>query len=87
MSLIDERPSAFAGETQKSLSGLTMVSAKDLAKELAVGVSTLWAWVDSSGEHFIPEFPRPLKIGRNCTRWRAKDVEEYLALVMGGDHA
>lgn len=85
--LIAAQPSVCAGEAPKPLTGLTMLSAKELAEELGIGVSTLWAWVDCSGKHFIPEFPQPIRLGGNCTRWRAQDVADYLAGVMGGDHA
>ena len=46
--LIAAPPSVCAGEAPKPLTGLTMLSAKDLAEELGIGVSTLWAWVDGA---------------------------------------
>ena len=82
--LIAAQPSVCAGEAPKPLTGLTMLSAKELAEQLDIGVSTLWAWVDCNGKHFIPEFPQPVRFGGNCTRWRAQDVADYLTKVMGG---
>jgi len=67
------------GENSSLRSGLSMLTSKDLAMELGVAESTIWSWVDRTGRYYVPDFPRPLKIGRNCTRWRAQDVASYLA--------
>lgn len=68
-----------AGEMNELSFSLALVAAKELAQILRISESTLWAWLDQKGPHFVREFPRPLKIGKNCTRWRASDVEAYLA--------
>lgn len=67
------------GEGQGPLSGLILVAAKDLADALDVSESSLWSWIDRQSPHFVEEFPRPIKIGKNCTRWRLDDVAKYLA--------
>lgn len=40
---------------------------------LGVSVATVWRW-SATGN-----FPTPLKIGPNATRWRVSDIEAWLA--------
>lgn len=62
---------------------LTLLTAKTMAEILGVSVSTLWSWVDERGKHHVPDFPKPFKIGKGCTRWRACDIDAYLAKAEG----
>lgn len=62
---------------------LTLLTAKKIAEILGVSVSTLWSWVDERGKHHVPDFPKPFKIGKGCTRWRACDIDAYLAKAEG----
>ena len=50
-----------------------LLSARDLATLLGVDRSTVWAW-DASGKLG----PLPVRIGTKCTRWRHKDIKEWI---------
>ena len=39
---------------------------------LGVSVPTIWRWTKNAA------FPGPLRIGKNCTRWRVGDIRGYL---------
>lgn len=47
----------------------------DVAKRLNISRPTLWRWVSK------PEmrFPKPVKFGRGCTRWKLSEVEAWEA--------
>lgn len=49
-----------------------LLSVKEVAAMLGIGVSTIWRQVD------LDKFPKPIKIGR-ATRWRKADIEEIYA--------
>jgi len=51
-----------------------LLSAKDLATILGVDRSTIWAW-DGSGKLG----PLPVRIGSKCTRWRRREIEDWVA--------
>ena len=46
---------------------------KETAARYRVSPSTVWRWVQAGS------FPRPLKLGAGCTRWRLEDLEEFEA--------
>lgn len=49
------------------------VSAREMAKRLDMGLSTVWAKVHKG------QLPKPdLKMGRRCTRWSWQNVLEHL---------
>ena len=43
----------------------------EVAKRYAVSTDTIWRWSRKD------DFPRPVKIGPNITRWRLADVLEH----------
>ena len=54
-----------------------------LQKKLGVSRSSLWSWVKQGS------FPKPIKLGKNCTAWNASDinhwVEERISFSEKGD--
>lgn len=52
---------------------LCLLSAKELAKMLAVSVRTVWR-LRSAGQ-----LPIPVMIGGSC-RWKLRDIEEWLSV-------
>jgi predicted DNA-binding transcriptional regulator AlpA len=51
---------------------LKLLSAKDVTALLGVSESWLWAQLQKG------VFPEPLRLGRRCTRWRTRDIRDYL---------
>ncbi|MFN4160041.1 MAG: helix-turn-helix transcriptional regulator [Gemmobacter sp.] len=49
-----------------------LLSVKQTAAVLSVGVSTIWRWVRAGN------FPAPLRIG-GTTRWRRSDLEALIS--------
>lgn len=43
------------------------------AAKIGVSPSTLWAWAKSD-----PEFPRPFKLGQNCTAFFEHEIDAFL---------
>lgn len=43
-----------------------------LKKQLSVSRSSIWAWVKEGS------FPKPIKLGKNCTAWNADDVHAWV---------
>lgn len=43
-----------------------------LKKKLSVSRSSIWAWVKQG------EFPKPIKLGKNCTAWNAEDIQAWI---------
>ena len=43
-----------------------------LKKQLSVSRSSIWAWVKEG------TFPKPIKLGKNCTAWNADDVHAWV---------
>ncbi len=51
-----------------------MISVKALATVVAKGVSTVWRNCQED-----PDFPRPIRLGPGCTRFKVGDIRAYLA--------
>jgi len=49
-----------------------LLSVRQVAAMLGIGVSTVWAWTQQG------RLPKPLRIGRRCTRWRLDEVLEAI---------
>ncbi len=43
-----------------------------LKQQLSVSRSSIWAWVKNG------TFPKPIKLGKNCTAWNAEDVHAWV---------
>ena len=43
-----------------------------LKQQLSVSRSSIWAWVKNGS------FPKPIKLGKNCTAWNADDVHAWV---------
>lgn len=60
--------------------------AKDSARHLAMGVSTLWR---KSKEE--PDFPQPIRLSERVTVWKVADLDDYIerkaASSTGGEAA
>ncbi|MFD1208661.1 helix-turn-helix transcriptional regulator [Modicisalibacter tunisiensis] len=50
----------------------TFLTAKQVAARYDVGVATIWRWSRDRDD-----FPKPKKLGDNCTRWRLSDLEHW----------
>lgn len=52
---------------------MTYLTAKQLASRLSVSLPTIWRWARET------DFPKPIKLTSNCTRWRLDDIEKWEA--------
>ena len=43
-----------------------------LKQQLSVSRSSIWSWVKEG------TFPKPIKLGKNCTAWNADDVHAWV---------
>lgn len=41
------------------------------------GRSTIYSWIDARSAQHIPEFPKPIKLGRR-TVWIEEEIDAYL---------
>lgn len=48
------------------------LTARDLADRYSVALSTVWRWPKEN-----PEFPKPIRLGAGCTRWRLSDLVAF----------
>ncbi|WP_093429098.1 helix-turn-helix transcriptional regulator [Thiohalospira halophila] len=46
---------------------------RDLAARLGVHRTTPWRWAAGG------DFPQPIRLAPNCSRWRESDIEAWLA--------
>jgi predicted DNA-binding transcriptional regulator AlpA len=60
-----------------------LLTVKDLAATLGIHQRTCWR-LAAMAEAGHGDFPRPLRIGPKTVRWRAADVEAYLATLATG---
>ncbi|UVI39111.1 helix-turn-helix transcriptional regulator [Qipengyuania spongiae] len=44
-----------------------------VAEKLTISRATVWRYVST-----LPDFPKPLKLSRGCSRWRAEEVDQWL---------
>lgn len=49
------------------------LTAKQLAARLSVSLPTIWRWARET------DFPKPIKLSANCTRWKLQDIEAWEA--------
>lgn len=52
-----------------------MISIKALATVVDKGISTVWRNCQQD-----PDFPRPIRLGPGCTRFKVGDIRAYLAV-------
>jgi len=53
------------------------VSAAQLAERYGVDRSTIWRWASKKGS----QFPRPVRLSDQVTRWRLDEIEQYDAAL------
>lgn len=55
-----------------------LASTKDKPGRLPVSPATIWRWST------LGQFPKPFKLGANCTVWDLDQVEQFLAKQAAG---
>lgn len=55
-----------------------MISVKALATVVEKGISTVWRNCQQD-----PDFPKPIRLGPGCTRFKVGDIRVYLAMKTG----
>ncbi|MDX7952199.1 AlpA family phage regulatory protein [Lichenihabitans sp. Uapishka_5] len=50
-----------------------LLNVTDVRQRIKVSVSTLYRWMDAG------TFPKPLKLGDACVRWREEDLVAWIA--------
>ena len=54
------------------------MTAKQLANRYDVSVATVWRWSRDRAD-----FPKPVRIGDNCTRFKVTEIESWEAALQG----
>lgn len=54
---------------------------EEVAEFLGLSKSTIWNITNPKSRHYIPRFPKPIKISNNATRWLASDIDNYVKEV------
>jgi prophage regulatory protein len=52
--------------------GSIYLSVKAVSDRYDASANTIWRWAKTR-----PEFPKPIKFGPGCTRWRLSDLVEF----------
>jgi predicted DNA-binding transcriptional regulator AlpA len=52
--------------------GVDLLTAKDVARRLSIGVRTLWRLVASG------QMPQPIRYNRKLVRWKVTDIDLYI---------
>ena len=52
--------------------GKDLLTAKDVARRLSIGVRTLWRLVAQK------RLPQPIRYTRKLVRWKTSDIEQYV---------
>ena len=50
----------------------TYLSVRHVAERFDVSVNTVWRWAALN-----PQFPKPVKLGPGCSRWKLSDLVEF----------
>ena len=58
-----------------------LATTKNKPGRLPISPATIWRWVSRG------QFPKPFKLGANCTVWDLDQVEAFLAGRAGGQQA
>ncbi len=61
-----------------NLPDAAMISVKALATVVEKGISTVWRNCQQD-----PDFPKPIRLGPGCTRFKVGDIRLYLAMKTG----
>jgi excisionase family DNA binding protein len=61
-------PAAIAADRTKDL-----LTAQQIAYRLSISVRTVWRMLERQ------ELPQPIRYNRKLVRWRATDIEQYVA--------
>lgn len=54
-----------------------LLTAKEVARKLRVGVRTVWRWVA------LGKLPQPMRFSASTVRWRPEDIQRYLDRLAG----
>ena len=52
------------------------LSVKDVAGRLGCSVSSIWNYA-GNGPHSVSDFPKPVKLGPQLTRWKLDEIEAW----------
>ena len=50
----------------------SLIDLKKVKELIGVSTATIYRWIEDG------EFPKQIKLGANCVRWKASDIEAWL---------
>ena len=59
-------------ENPKMSDSYRMLTVREVAKIVGVGVATVWKWTAAH------DFPAPLRLSAKATRWRSGEVQAWI---------
>lgn len=60
-------------------SGTKILRLREVCTRLGVSRSSVYNWINIKSQWHIPEFPKPIRIGRSAIGWHDAEIEQYLA--------
>lgn len=58
--------------------GTKGLSTREVATLVGTSINTIRNWVNPTSPFFVPDFPKPSRIGPRILRWSEADVIRYL---------
>ena len=55
------------------------ITVKGLSVLFGKSRGTLYNWINEKSPYYIPDFPRPIRIGKRSILWLEEEVFEYMA--------
>lgn len=59
-----------------------LMTRPEVARALGIGQTTVWR-LSREAEAGNNSFPKPVRIGNRCTRWRRAEIEQWAAALTG----
>ena len=57
---------------------LKILRRKQVEQRVGVCRSTLYSWISPSSLQYIPDFPKPIRIGNGAVGWVEEEIEEFI---------
>lgn len=45
---------------------------------LGVSRSTIYGWLNPQSSQYLPEFPKPIRLGKSAVGWREDEILEFI---------
>jgi prophage regulatory protein len=66
---------------QETSKPIRVLNIKSLCSKVGRSRASIYNWMNPKSPHYLPRFPKPIRIGIRSVGWLENEIDDYLAIM------